>query len=70
MWSLARCAAELEGQMPKNNVTLAISFKLPVFLPSTVSMNYDVQANGIQYELKNASGDKTHLSGQVIYQAD
>lgn len=67
MWSLARCAAEMEPQMPKENVTLDIAFKLPVFLPGSVTLKYDVQENGIQYVLTNADGSKLHLSGQVSF---
>ncbi len=69
MWSLARCAAEMEGDMPREHVKLAIAFKLPVFLPGTVNLNYAVSATGIDYELTNPDGSKMHLSGEVSFQA-
>lgn len=67
MWSLARCAAELEGQMPQDNVTFAIAFKLPVLLPATVVLNYEAEPTGIDYEMTNADGSKLHLSGNVSF---
>lgn len=67
MWSLARCAAEMEGNMPAENVRLDIAFKLPVLLPASVELKYSVSEKGIDYRLTNMDGSKLHLSGQVSF---
>ncbi len=67
MWSLARCAAEMESEMSLDNVKFSIAFKLPVFLPATVTLNYDIQGNKIIYALINEDGSKQHLTGEVSY---
>lgn len=68
MWSLARCAAEIEADMPRENVTFAIAFKQPVFLPGSVTLKYGIKDNGVDYALQNPDGSKLHLSGHISFQ--
>jgi len=58
MWSLARCAAELDTSRA---CALAVQFKLPVFLPSRVLM--EVQGEG--FGLYDAKGERPHLAATV-----
>jgi acyl dehydratase len=61
MWSKARCLAALEGRLP-DAYTVEVSFKLPVFLPSTVAFS---AAPEWTFALHNAKSGKPHLAGTV-----
>jgi hypothetical protein len=65
MWTMARCTAELGDELPKGAYTLSVSFKQPVFLPSSVLMKYGPSGAGIEFALLSEDGEKTHLLGQV-----
>lgn len=65
MWTMARCTAELGDDVPKHAMSLAVSFKQPVFLPSTVLMKYGPSEKGIEFALLSEDGEKTHLAGNV-----
>lgn len=65
MWTMARCTAELGDDAPKDALSLSVSFKQPVFLPSSVLMKYGPTGNGIEFALLSEDGEKTHLVGQV-----
>ncbi len=65
MWTMARCAAELGDDLPKDAFSLEVSFKQPVFLPSSVLMKYGPTANGFEFALLSEDGEKTHLAGKV-----
>jgi hypothetical protein len=66
MWTMARCAAELGDDLPKAGYTLSVTFKQPVFLPSSVLMKYGPAERGIEFALLSEDGEKTHLVGQVV----
>ncbi|HKZ74216.1 MAG TPA: MaoC/PaaZ C-terminal domain-containing protein, partial [Steroidobacteraceae bacterium] len=65
MWSLARCAAELGPGAFAGPCTLEVEFKLPVFLPAWVTMQSWDFADGTAFALRDAQGDKPHLSGTL-----
>ncbi len=65
MWSLARCAAALESQFPAGAFELAVAFKQPVLLPASVQFQSRRENGGLGYQLSNADGSKTHLTGTV-----
>jgi acyl dehydratase len=65
MWSLARCLAALEGELPET-YTVDVSFKLPVVLPAEVAFSTSLDPAGPgRFELRDASSGKPHLAGQV-----
>jgi hypothetical protein len=43
-----------------------VTFKQPVFLPSSVLMKYGPAERGIEFALLSEDGEKTHLVGQVV----
>ena len=65
MWSLARCAAELDAGMLAGACSLDVSFKLPVFLPSWLMLEKRIGADATQFVLYDAQGEKPHLTGRL-----
>ena len=63
MWTMARCAAELDGDWPA--LSLEVQFKLPLFLPSWVSLQFLRASHGITFRLSDSGGDKPHLEGRT-----
>jgi acyl dehydratase len=61
MWSKARCLAALEGRLP-DAYTVDVSFKLPVFLPSTVAFSASPEWT---FALHGAKSGKPHLAGTI-----
>nr|WP_249714963.1 MaoC/PaaZ C-terminal domain-containing protein [Micromonospora sp. NBRC 107566] len=60
MWSKARCLAALAGRLPAA-YTVDVAFKLPVFLPGTVSFGW----NGTGFTLHDARSGRPHLTGSI-----
>jgi hypothetical protein len=65
MWSMARCASEFDPEIYAKPVELTTSFKLPVFMPAWVMMERWSTADGFAFILRDAQGDKPHLSGAL-----
>jgi hypothetical protein len=65
MWSLARCAAELPSECFTGPVRYAVDFRLPVLLPSWVTLQHWRGAAGVQFALRDAQGERTHLVGSL-----
>ncbi len=65
MWSLARCAAAIERELPSGPFELSVAFKQPVLLPASVQLQYRHKGGGLEYTLVNADGSKTHVVGEV-----
>lgn len=66
MWSKARIAAALAGRFRDGCCELTTEFKLPVFLPAKVDLCFsDMNADGMSFELRNATGEKTHVRGRI-----
>lgn len=66
MFSYARCAARL---MPTDveAMTLTVSFKRPVFLPSRVELLAREDGDGREYLLTNAARDQVYLEGRIDF---
>jgi len=66
MWSKSRTIAHLLPAEHEGPASVSVAFKLPIFLPGTVTLFYN---NGdgqrCDFELKDAAGEKPHLSGQL-----
>jgi acyl dehydratase len=66
MWSLARCAAEIDARVPASAPrVLEVQFRRPVFLPSWVSLQVSGEASGVRFALRDAQGEKLHLIGSL-----
>jgi acyl dehydratase len=65
MWSLARCAALLQGQLGREPSVLDVSFKQPLFLPAKVALKYQRQGEAIDFALLARNADMVHLSGSL-----
>ena len=74
MWSKARTAAALQPLLGSDVCRLTTEFKLPVFLPSTVELNYNLHETlssepaakaGIDFELRSIKGEKVHMKGRI-----
>jgi acyl dehydratase len=69
MWSAARCVAALENRLP-DAVTVAVTFKKPIFLPGTVAFGArrldDGQTDmGFAFSLSDAKSGAPHLLGRT-----
>ncbi len=64
MWLKARTLATLEGRLP-DGYTVAVAFKTPVFLPSTVAVTSTRTGAGWDLDVRSARSGKPHLSGTV-----
>jgi acyl dehydratase len=73
MWSLARTLAGLEKPMAHAPCfAVDAAFKLPVYMPATLTLGYSHQAvgateNRIDFELRDAADRRPHLKGRVTY---
>ena len=65
MLSTARIAAALHSKIESDACTVTVEFKLPVFLPSTVQLNYDMKDKEIEFDLRDEAGIKPHLKGSI-----
>lgn len=66
MWSMARCAAELEDVVPADAPrVLEVQFRKPVFLPAWLAMRSSDDADGAAFALLDSAGDRLHLSGSL-----
>ena len=63
MWSKARAVAALYEEIDSEACKVVVDFKLPVFLPTSVQLNYSKQDNVIDFDLRDNSGTKPHLKG-------
>jgi acyl dehydratase len=65
MWLKARCLAALEGRYGEQ-CSVAVRFKLPVRLGSTVAFTSSVAADGERaFEVRGARDGKPHLTGTL-----
>ncbi|MBI2384194.1 MAG: hypothetical protein HYV18_09010 [Gammaproteobacteria bacterium] len=65
MWSLARCAALLEGPLGREPKELTVQFRQPLLLPGRVALRYKRDASVINFVLLNRGSGKTHLTGAL-----
>jgi acyl dehydratase len=65
LWSLARTAAELRQHVASDGVRLSAGFKLPILLPAWVTLQSWDTGAGMGFNLKDAQGEKPHMSGTL-----
>jgi acyl dehydratase len=65
MWSLARTSAELTPRIAADAYRLALSFKLPIFLPAWVNLQSWETRSGLGFALRDAQGEKPHMTGTI-----
>lgn len=66
MWSKARSLGELDALLPKAPLNVSVDFKLPILLPNTVLFEYQQNADGIDFMVKDKYGLKPHLAGKIV----
>jgi len=64
MWTNARCLAQLQDQLPDACI-VAVDFKNPVYLPSTLDYFQESTANGWLFDVRSEGGRKSHLIGSI-----
>ena len=65
MWLKARCLAALEGHLP-DALDADVRFKLPVYIPGTISFASWPEGAGRGFALHDAKNEKPHLSGTAL----
>jgi acyl dehydratase len=65
MWSKARVIAALHNKLNSDACKVTVDFKLPIFLPSTVQMNYNMQGKDINFDVRDKEGVKPHMKGII-----
>ncbi len=65
MWSKAACLAALSSEINSASYSCDVDFKTPIFLPTNVQLHYDKLADGVDFELRDKSGEKPHLIGRI-----
>src|SRR4051812_7186541 len=65
MWSLARAASDFDAAQFNGGCELSVNFKLPIFLPSWLTLQRWVVENGSEFALRDAQGEKPHLTGTL-----
>lgn len=65
MWSKSRSVAQLLPAQHSGPASAEVAFKLPIFLPSTVTLLYNSDDSGSQFEMKDAEGVKPHIAGSI-----
>lgn len=64
MWTKARCLAALEGRLP-GAFTVAVAFKQPVLLPSTVAFAAEPHGSGWRLSVHEARSGRPHLTATI-----
>ena len=66
MWTKARVAAALCEKLDTDACKIIVDFKLPIFLPTSIQLNYDQQGSSINFDIRDETGIKPHMKGQVF----
>ncbi len=66
MWTKARVAAALCEKLDTDACRIIVDFKLPIFLPTSIQLNYDQQGSSINFDIRDEAGIKPHMKGQVF----
>ena len=65
MWSLGRLASDFEAAQFDGGCELNVSFKLPIYMPAWLMLQrWDIE-NGSAFALRDAQGEKPHLTGTL-----
>jgi acyl dehydratase len=65
MWSLGRLASDFEPEQLGSGCELSVSFKLPIYMPAWLMLQRWEIENGSGFALRDAQGDKPHLTGTL-----
>jgi acyl dehydratase len=64
MWVKARVLGALSGRLP-DELSLDVSFRKPLFLPSTVTLSTAQAGGGWDFAVRNAKSDTEHVVGTI-----
>ncbi len=64
MWVKARVLGALSGRLP-DAIALDVSFRKPLFLPSTVTVSTAQRDGGWDFAVRNAKSDTEHVLGTI-----
>jgi len=67
MWTKARAVAALSPQIGSRPFTVAVAFKLPIFLPADVTFSHKTDAAGIRFEVRDRDNVKPHVKGAIQF---
>jgi len=65
MWMKARTLAAFEGRLP-DRFRIDVTFRKPVYLPSTVELQATPIERGWQFQVSGARSGKPHLTGSIV----
>jgi len=65
MWTKARMVAALHNKLDSEACRVVVDFKLPIFLPTSIQLNYEIKDNAIDFDIRDQSGVKPHLKGSI-----
>ncbi len=65
MWSLARCASELDEIDASGRTSLDVVFRLPVYLPAWVILESCAADGGIAFALRDSTSSRPYLTGDL-----
>jgi hypothetical protein len=66
MWSLGRLASDFEPAQFDGGCELAVNFKLPIYMPSWLTLHRWPIENGAGFALRDAQGEKPHVTGTLM----
>lgn len=66
MWTLAKSAAVLDSQLPRK-FRYDVEFKLPVFMPAKVQLQYENSNHDISLRVMDSKGAKPHMNGHIEF---
>jgi acyl dehydratase len=67
MWSKSRAVAHLLPADCHWPVSIEVAFKLPIFLPATVTLLSHSDATGSRFEMRDGKGEMPHLVGELRF---
>jgi len=65
MWTKARTIAALYEKLNSEACSISVEFKLPVFLPASIQLNYEPKDGEIEFDVRDAAGIKPHVKGSI-----
>ncbi len=67
MWSKSRAVAHLAPPEHAGAMTADVAFKLPIYLPSTVTFLSTAADGEARFSMKDAAAEKPHLVGELMW---
>jgi len=65
LWAKALCLAHLDQFVSNTPVSIEVSFKTPIFLPSDIELAYSVEGDSVSFLLQDSLGEKPHITGKI-----